>query len=141
MSDFRTAWLGLRIGCIVLVLWVILSFDVSKVNIDWRACIVVPGFVCAAVYFWLSAMRRRVDVDWSDPFSIGRPFWPMMRYPVRYWLVVGISVALGGSIRFAKDYLTNSSGTAFAALFAFMGLATLLAVAPHAVSRRQQGQR
>jgi len=54
----------------------------------------------------------------------------MVKYPIRYWLLVSISLALGGALAMGKDYLSGRGHLAFGATFFGLGVAFIVALIP-----------
>ena len=133
-------WIVLRALVMLLVSWGIASYDASKSNIDWVACLIVSIAGGLAVFLWLLWSERVRAIDWTKPVSITQPFFPMNRYPVRYWMVVAVSLILGGSMALMKEIATDGQHAAFGALFLFLG-ATILAAIGILMRMRDRGHR
>ena len=121
-------WIVLRALVMLLVSWGIASYDTSKSNIDWVASLIVSIAGGLAVFLWLLWNERVRAIDWSKPASITQPFFPMNQYPVRYWIVVAVSLILGGSAALTKEIAEGGQHVAFGALFLLLGAAILAAI-------------
>jgi hypothetical protein len=142
IGEAEVIYIAARLAALGSILWAVTSVDASTSNVDWRACLLAPPAVGVALYFWLGAMRERGTADWTQSLSIKQPFWPMVRYPVRYWLVVGASLVISGLARFANYSLKGVQASALCASFALLGVAILLALAPYiALDRPAVGDR
>ena len=64
--------------------------------IDWRLTAIFASLTAVVLFGWLAMMRYQAGVDLSDPFSWDSPFWPVTKYPVRYWLMTSYSAILQG---------------------------------------------
>lgn len=112
----------------LIVSWSIASYEPYKSNIDWIACFMVSIAGGLAVFFWLLWGERVGAIDWTKPVSFTQPFLPMNRYPIRYWIVVAVSLILGGSAALLKEVMVGGHHAAFGTLFALWGISILLAI-------------
>lgn len=123
-------WFILRIIVVVGVAWELTSFPTKNSNVGWIACAIVPSVTGIGLFLWLMASARyRNAVDWSKPFSVSEPFFPMNRNPVRFWSLAAISFLFGGVTALLKEILSGRHHAAFGATFIFMGIAIFLALA------------
>ena len=76
----------------------------------------------------LTASRSRRNVDWSAPYSWYEPFWPLARYPLRFWVLAGYMLTLGGALSILEDVALNRGHMAVSGSFLFMGLFILAAL-------------
>jgi len=108
--------------------WVIPAIAREGSNTDWPVWFLF-GAVCAlALFGWLTAIRSRQNVDWSAPYSWYEPFWPMGRYPLRYWVLAAYALTLGGVLSIVEDIALNRGHMALSGTFLFMGLFILAAL-------------
>jgi hypothetical protein len=96
----------------------------QQTNVDYGS----GGLICLSLvtflFFWLTVMRFKTNVDWSEPFSWTNSFWPMKRYPLRFWMMVPYSLIPAGVIRLIIDFLYYR-GLAFGVTIFTMGLLCL----------------
>src|SRR6266481_7522492 len=128
MNNSPQFWIILRAIVILVASLFISSYDVSKSYLDWLASLIVPIVGGVGVYVWLMLSEKRQAIDWTKPISITQPFFPMSRYPIRYWLVAAISLTLGGSVALLKEIMESGQHPAFGATFLFLGIAILIAI-------------
>lgn len=121
-------WIFLRVFVVLIISWGIAGYDSSKSNVDWLACLLIASFGGMFLFLWLLTKGNCPDTDWSNPMSISQPFLPMNRYPIRYWLLVGISLILGGVLAIFKGVVRSGQNTAFSATTIALGIAFILAV-------------
>jgi hypothetical protein len=129
MKDWRSQiWLVCRIVLIVVTAFAIASYPRNRSNVDWIACLIISVLTSVGLFLWLTVIRSRPNVDWSEPHSWKRPFFPMNLYPVRFWFLGSISFIVGGGIAIAMDLIAHNGHEAFGGTFLFLGLGTLLAL-------------
>ncbi|HET7313096.1 hypothetical protein [Salinisphaera sp.] len=110
------------------VAWEIASFSPSTSNISWIACGIISSATGIGLFIWLMNIKNRNITDWSKPFSVMKPFFPMNKNPVQFWLLTAISLFLGGLAAFLKEIVSDRQQAAFGATFLFMGIAIFLAL-------------
>lgn len=121
-------WLGFRVVVVAIVSLSIAFFDSSKSNINWGASLLISGVGGICLASWFQLLTNRPGVDWSDPFGLTKPFFPLMRYPTRYWAVIAVGMIFGGALGFAKELVEHGQKVAFSATFLLLGVAILLAI-------------
>lgn len=122
-------WFILRILVVTGVAVEIASLSPATSNLDWIACGLISSATGVGLFLWLRSIRYRADIDWTQPFSVMRPFFPMNRNPVRFWLLTAVSLLLGGLTAFLRELISGKQHAAFGATFIFMGIAIFLALA------------
>lgn len=100
----------------------------ERSNLDWGACFLISVIWSASLFAWLTMTRSNQDVDWSDPYSWRKPFIPMKRYPLRFWILISYSFMLAGFTAMLEDVIAQSSHEAVGGTFFFIGLFVGLAV-------------
>ncbi len=128
MSDSPQYWIVLRAIVVMLATWGIASYDASKSNVDWTACLLVSIAMGASLYAWLMLNEKNSAINWTKPISITRPVFPINQYPIRSWLLAGASSILGGSVALLKEVTEGGKHVAFGALFLSLGVAILFAI-------------
>lgn len=116
MTTSEHKWLALRIGTLAVSSWSIGLSSRSDTNLDWTACLLIPVVFGLCLFLWLLAIRGRDGIDWSDPFSFTKPFFPMRRNPVRFWLLGSLTLIIGG-LTALLDGATSGGRLAFGATF------------------------
>lgn len=116
-------WFAFRIFVIAANVLALTSIPVEQSNIDWGACVLISALSAVAVYMWLTAVRTRGGIDWSEPYSWRKPFFPMQRYPTRFWVLASYALMISGSSAVIKDVVLHQEKTAVGGTFFFMGLA------------------
>ena len=95
-------------------------------RITWIASVLTSIGIALIVYLWLTfvsfssrskPLRLTSDhhVDWSEPYSFIKPFFPPTRYPVRFWFllsILSISTGLASSTHslFVTGNISPASG-------------------------------
>jgi hypothetical protein len=128
----RVAWIIARLLLITVNIIGITSIPVARSNIDWGACFLISAIWSIALWAWLTLSSSRFAwltfgrwskrIDWSDPYSWDKPFWPMVRYPLRFWFWVSSSFVLGGMVALLKVVVAGRGHEAVAGTFFFTGL-------------------
>lgn len=121
-------WTAFRVLVISFGSWSIMYYPQSQSNIDWIACILIAGVTSIFLFGWLVFDRKRNVNDWGAPFSMTSPFWPMIKYPARYWIVTSLVMMLGGVGAMVKSIGSDGSNLAFGGTFLFMGIGILTSV-------------
>lgn len=124
-----TPWILLRLAAVALVAWALLAIPVARSNLEWGAGVSIGAIFSGALYLWLMAIRTRADVELSQPFSLQQPFFPLGRYPLRYWFVASYSLVIGGGIVACRDFIAHNGRSGVGGSFLIVGLfiaATLL---------------
>lgn len=90
------------------------------------------AFTFIAVFFWLivsrSINRYNRAIDWSDPYSLWKPFFPMRRYPLRFLLLGSLSLTLGGLVALLSGAIFRQDHQALPGTVLFLGIAIGAAV-------------
>ena len=121
-------WFFGRIIAILTTSSGIIAYSSSKTNLDWLACFLISTFVGFSLFIWLILIRNRPKIDWTKPMSLTQPFWPMIRFPIRFWLIISISLIIGGLSNLLKHSGDYGQYLIYSITFIFMGIAILLAI-------------
>ena len=128
MDNLPQLWIVLRVVVVLIASWGIASFNASESNLNWLSCLLISIAGGTFLFLWLVSIGSRLSIDWTTPLSFTQPFFPMNRYPIRYWIVVAVSLILGGGFALLKEVLRSGHHAAFGATFIFLGIAILLAI-------------
>jgi hypothetical protein len=129
MKNSRSEWwLRFRIAIIAGNILAISFYPRSKTNLDWTACLLVSGATSLGLFLWLNLIRSRPEVEWSDPYSWRKPFFPMNLYPMRFWFLGSISFIAAGSIALLLDLKSRTGHEAFGGTFLFWGIGIFIAL-------------
>lgn len=134
-SKASTIWFYLRFPAIGLLAWGIASSPVDKSNLNWTAAFVIAPIVSASILFWILALRLvigrdfEVDADWPGLLSFSSPFFPMMRYPLRFWLIVGFGMILGGAGSILMNVSGSPGSSGFGGVFLLTGIGICISIA------------
>lgn len=124
----KLIWVGLRILAVFSLASSIVAGATSKTNMDLTGCFLVSIFTGISLFTWLYMIRNRQDIDWTSPVSLTEPFWPMMKYPIRFWLVAAVSMIAGGAISVMRGTSLSSNVFYYGAAFLLWGISTMLAI-------------
>jgi hypothetical protein len=114
-------WIFIRLGVVALLTWSLLAAPSARSNLEWGAAIPLGTIPGIGLYLWLSMVRYREGTDFSKAYSLNQPFWPMIKYPSRYWFVVSYSLLIGGGISMLKDVIENNDRGPVGAWFFMSG--------------------
>jgi hypothetical protein len=127
---WRAVWLTLRVLAMVFCTIGVIFIPEARSNIGWGACFIISFISAFSMFLWLTVSRSIKRIDWSDPYSWDKPFWPMRKYPLRYLFVCSYSLTLAGAVAMLRDVIVRNgyeavSGTVFF-LGLFLGLALIV---------------
>ena len=128
MTISQKIWLALRFLVVAGVSLEIYFLPPTTSNLDWIACGLISSAGGVGIFLWLMSIRNRATIDWSETFSLTKPFFPMNQNPVRFWLVAAVSLTVGGMAAFLEDVALGGQHAAFGATFLFLGIAILVAI-------------
>jgi len=115
-----TVWVLIRLAVFALVASSFVGNVPAKSNLDWSAALplgILPGI---GLYWWLSLIRYRPGTEFSSPYALDQPFFPMTKYPLRFWFVASVSLLISGAVAIPIDLIEkNNTGPFHAVLFAF----------------------
>ncbi len=114
-------WLVLRILITAIVAWELVSLSTTRSDVNWIACALVSFATGLGAFIWFSYANSSNKVDWSRPFSLTEPFFPMMAYPLRYWILAAFVLTVGGSLSMLHS-IVSGTPTALGGTFLGMGL-------------------
>jgi hypothetical protein len=115
-------WVFFRLLLIASNIVALLSYQEGRSNLDWGAGVLI-GIICSgALYLWLTGIRSNRDTDWSLPYSFNQPFFPMGRYPLRFWILASYSLILAGATVVLRDSIENNRHVGFGGSFLVAGL-------------------
>lgn len=115
-------WIFLRLVAIAVVTVSLLSIPVALSNLDWGAGVLEGLVVAVGLWLWLTVVRMRPNVDLSLPYSFRQPFLPMMRFPLRYWIVVSYSLIIGGAVLAGKSLIEGHERSGVGGSVLILGL-------------------
>ena len=115
-------WLIARLVVMLVVTASIVVIPEGRSNLNWGACFFISAISAAFLFGWLTVVRFKPGIDWSEPYSWEQPFLPMNRYPLRYWFVVSISCMFAGAAAMLREVVRHGGSLAFGGTFFFLGL-------------------
>lgn len=121
-------WLILRIVVVVVATLSLASLNPSSINLNWDACFLIGPATGISLYFWLVVVSNRRSLEWSDLYSLSKPFFPMQKYPLNFFVTSATSLIFGG---LASSLVNQSSGApaqAIGGTFFIMGIAMIIAL-------------
>lgn len=124
MKDETKLWLVLRIA------WVTLGFitgfgDQQDLSLTWIKVIGIGGitaFIAFASCGW--------ETDYTDPYSLTKPFWPMKEYPLRFWLLVAAGLITSGVVFFVRELFLHEKINIQNSDTLITGISVLIGVLP-----------
>jgi hypothetical protein len=94
---------------------------------EWQALVLAPAAFAIAVFVWLTFAGQRGTIDLAEPFSLTLPFFPMRRYPIRFWLLCGVVLFVAGACRTLASVILGQHLTG-ATMALSIGVGILIAV-------------
>jgi hypothetical protein len=73
MNAHFTFWFVLRV--VLLVIAVLEGITNTDPGITWHEALLFPAGFAIGLFVWLSGWAFRPDVEWSDPYSLTKPFF------------------------------------------------------------------
>lgn len=127
-TNSKPLWVALRVLFVAMAAWGIASSPRTNSNLNWIACGLFSFATGIGLFFWLMAVRHYSAIDWSAPLSLTKPFLPMKRNPLHFWMVAAISLVLGGIALFMEEFSADGQHLAFGGTFFFVGVAIFCAI-------------
>lgn len=126
--DARVTSSVVGVGVFVQSLWIIYGgFTFNKLNVDWSN----PFSLTRS--FWLT----RHPLDWSDPFSLTKSFW--LTHPVRFYLLMSAYCLSLGIFSLIEDLITTKNIRPFTGAWILSGASILIAsLAALSVEKRKR---
>ncbi|HEV7927666.1 MAG TPA: hypothetical protein VGR14_20105 [Verrucomicrobiae bacterium] len=128
LRRFGNPWTILRIVLIAANIYYMSSYPSDKSNVDWPLGAMVGLVNFIALRIWLTLMRRRSRIDWSEPYSWTGPFFPMGSYPTRFWFLCSLSLIAGGVAAIIREMVLGSGREGFGGTFVLWGIGVFFAV-------------
>jgi hypothetical protein len=119
---FRSKLAILRLLLMLVNIIGLSSFPQERSNLDWGGCFVISLIFALFVYGFLLSVQYKQHVDWSEPYSLLKPFFPMNRYPLRFCLVASHSFMIGGILAMLVSVIHQNQREAVGGTFFFTGL-------------------
>jgi hypothetical protein len=119
-------WCFSRIALVLYAIVAGYSFN-PRSNIPWIAALAGPAMFALFLFFWLSSKAADPEIDWTQPFSLTKPFFPMARYPMHSSLLsstICILIGIASSVHtlLLRDRIGPDTG-----LILLCGVFTLIA--------------
>jgi len=127
-SIFQYRWTIARLLVIAANIVAIISIPRERSNLDWGACFLISVIWSASLFAWLTLARNNQSMDWSDPYSWTKAFWPMIRYPLRFWILMAYTLVSAGVVTMLVDVIFHNGHEAVGGTFFFIGLFTGVAI-------------
>lgn len=121
-------WSLIRITIIISNIFVALDFCKQKNNVDWYACILISISFSVVLFIWLTLMRKNPKVDFYANYSLTYPFFPMVKYPIQFWLLGSFSFIISGGVSLIINYITKQNNQALCATILFWGVGIFISI-------------
>lgn len=129
MKNFlKYKWYVFRAASLIAMVIALGVYPRGESNLDWWAAGIICLAFSIALFIWLTVVRSRSYMEWSKPYDLSAPFFPMNRYPLRYWIVASFSLMVGGMVSFLLDALSTGGDKAFGGTFFMWGLGMCITV-------------
>lgn len=126
MKATLKSWLYARIALYLYAIVAGYSYKAMS-NIPWSTAVIGPAVFAAFLFVWLTSKADDAGVDWKQPFSLTKPFFPMARYPMHSTILSSaICILLGTASTIHAISLHNRIGSE-AGLILLCGVFTLIA--------------
>lgn len=122
MKIYFKPWLVLRIALLAPMVG---FTDIHDPNLTWTIAVSFAVGAAILTFIWLISMAYDQNVDWSDPYSLTKPFFPLTRYPVRFWLLLSAMAILNGIVSSARDLFLHGNISPDSGMFLLPGLSIL----------------
>lgn len=130
MIKHSLIWVFFRLIVFGMVLLSVLAYGKSMTaNIGPVAIFLIASVSGLALYLWLVVARSRLHADWTCPFSYDKPFWPMRRYPVRYWMVIAEALIFAGIVGLVASCDGGGKCSIVSLFMVSLGVGVLAAIA------------
>ncbi len=106
-------WLAARQVLLVLAVVEGCCVDTHAAKLPWLAAVLMPVGLALCVYCWLAIKKYRAlrpqfpadepGIDWSEPCSLTKPFFPVAKNPVRFCFLISVMFLSSGAISAARD--------------------------------------
>jgi hypothetical protein len=120
--SFPQKWAAFRVLIIAVNIYGVASYPENQANVGWPVGFVLGTVVSVALFAWLTFIRPLCETDWSEPYSWTKPFFPMQKYPVRFWLLGSWSAMAAGGITILIDVALRNGSSGFGGTFVCLGL-------------------
>ena len=114
-------WTVFRILVIAVNILAVAMYPQSQSNLDWTAAAIIAISFSICLFVWLIVVHARQPIDWSEPCSWSKPFFPMTKYPIRFWMLASLSLIASGGITIVLDVFLDHGHEAFGGTFLFWG--------------------
>jgi hypothetical protein len=121
-------WVFFRLFVIIIAIVGVLQTNRDHINFDWGACLLLSPLPAIFLYFWLTINRDRNSIDLMKPFSLILPFYPMIKYPLRYWLLGSYAFGISGFIAMIVDIITHRGNASVGGILFFWGAFQILSL-------------
>jgi len=116
----------LRVLIIALNIYGVASYPQYQANVGWPVGLIIGATTSVGLFTWLTLIQSRRDIDWSAPYSWKKPFFPMSKYPLRFWVLGSSSLMAAGSITILIDVGFRSGHSGFGGTFLCWGLGAFI---------------
>jgi hypothetical protein len=131
-------WLRARQLLLIVAIGGGYQIDTNASHLTWLPAVLIPIGIALGLFCWLSFQDSRppqwgstgdnTDIDWSDPYSLTKPFFPMIRYPIRFWLLCSVIMIFTGISSSAHDLFSLSRINPESGMFLLWGLSIPIAL-------------
>ena len=134
LINFRHKWFIARLIIILLNINTIreISQQVSNQEVsllDWGIVFLISIVIMFFLFAWLTAaVYFKPDIDWSDPYSWEKPFWPMMKYPLRFIFLTVCILIFMAIVALIIASVSQNGQEALGGTVFFMGVFLLFAL-------------
>jgi hypothetical protein len=140
MAQTIKAWLIARVVLVSGAIWSACTEPNKLNNIHWHAAIILVVLSVSIVAMSLKAAEYNSRVDWSEPYSLVKPFFPMRLYPLRFWLLGSVVTSSTGLVLSVHNIAVRgnlSPGSCFGVL---LGTSILLVISPWLFKHRENNR-
>jgi hypothetical protein len=121
-------WLFLRAIIIISNIFFVFNICRQKNNIDWYACVLISASFSAALFTWLTFIRNNPKIDFYAKYSFTYPFFPMVKYPIQFWLLGSLSFIIAGGVSLIFNYITKQNNQTLCATILFWGVGIFISI-------------
>jgi hypothetical protein len=119
-------WAIARIVLLLICISTVFIGSSGKPPVDWRLSLIVAFTGSIGLFVWLSMIRHQNQIVWSNRYSWDTPFFPIMQYPLQFWLFAAHSLILSGVVGLLTNVWFPRENAPLSEMFLILGIAVLL---------------
>ena len=130
MDRRLTPWFLTRLMLLILFVWGGFEGEEDTATLTWSVVWLFSLVLALPVVACMASSTNDTRVDWSDSYSLTKPFFPITLYPIRFWLfisAIGLSTGIASS---AHDLFAHGSINPGSGMYLLSGTSILVSLLP-----------